>query len=274
MYQTRTGATRKERVKAVGMPRPDHESRGTVVPLLSLTVKDVSSDTYIVGCTTRTHLYKPRRIVIPFLFVCSRMINTWGAQRELTCNVQDLDIYLGDYSYIAKAVDQIVFDKSFFINPSFTHLKLECCFASPTGFFISWENLKSLCLSYVDLNEDLFQSILFESPGLETFKLNECLGFTRLDIISKSVKKFVISGYKSISKDKFLKLSFTICPVTSRLTIEEYYMLKEHLEKLCHVKHELKLKLGDRCSEVLYWLEAQRFIVPPNIKHVVDNELE
>ncbi|GJT04699.1 F-box/LRR-repeat protein 25-like protein [Tanacetum coccineum] len=233
------------------------------------------------------------------------MINTWGAQRELTCNVQDLDIYLGDYSYIAKAVDQIVFDKSFFINPSFTHLKLECCFASPTGFFISWENLKSLCLSYVDLNEDLFQSILFESPGLETFKLNECLGFTRLDIISKSVKKFVISGYKSISKDKFVHLnapsilSLTIqgCMILRDLRFvdvfslvkakfyhmpgdipinddEEYYMLKEHLEKLCHVKHELKLKLGDRCSEVLYWLEAQRFIVPPNIKHVVDNELE
>lgn len=70
------------------------------------------------------------------------------------CGIQgwnDLDL-----SLLANSAPQTVFDESLFINPSITHLKVACFFVKPTT--ISWKNLKSLCLSIVDLNDDVIKN--------------------------------------------------------------------------------------------------------------------
>ena len=64
-----------------------------------------------------------------------------------------------------------VLDQSLFYNSCLIRLKLGYCVFNPTGA-ISWKNLKSLCISYGKLDEDLIQNILSGSPVLETLELN------------------------------------------------------------------------------------------------------
>ncbi|GKE15056.1 F-box protein-like protein [Tanacetum coccineum] len=125
-------------------------------------------------------------------------VNNW-IHYAISCNVKDLDLSLWDYA-------RIVLDGLFFTNSQFTHLKLSCNFVNPTGAF-GWNNLKSLSLSEVELNENLIQNILSGSPLLQTFKLIDCYGrLEELNITSESVQNFVISG------DNRLGYKYKHCP--------------------------------------------------------------
>ncbi|GJU60548.1 F-box/LRR-repeat protein 25-like protein [Tanacetum coccineum] len=108
----------------------------------------------------------------------------------ITRNVKEFDLSfcldLGDPSF--------EFDQFFYMSSCFNHLKLKFCLLKPSGA-ISWSKLKNLSISDVELDEESIQNILSGSPLLETLEFNECFGFRRIDITSKSVKNLVFCGY-------------------------------------------------------------------------------
>lgn len=108
----------------------------------------------------------------------------------ISCNVQELNLKL----WIMREED-FELDESFFVTSCFTRLKLSGCLFNPIGA-ISWKNLNSLYIQCGTLDEDLIENILSGSPVLETLVLDNCYGYSRLDITSKSVKNLVISGYE------------------------------------------------------------------------------
>nr|XP_043620357.1 F-box protein At5g03100-like [Erigeron canadensis] len=141
-------------------------------------------------------------------------------------NVQELSLlssYLGDnHKFEFK-------DDTFFNSSCFTHLKLEHCIFRPSGV-ISWDKLKSLCVSRVKLDKDLIQNILSGSPLLETLKLKYCCGYRRLDITSKSVKNLVISGYHNWFTTNFgMDIIQINAPNVLSLTIKKALYLRKIL---------------------------------------------
>ncbi|GJX22101.1 F-box protein-like protein [Tanacetum coccineum] len=167
--------------------------------------------------------------------------------------------------------EKIKLDESFFINSCFSRLRLKGCKFNPAGE-ISWRNLKCFYISEANLDEGLIQNILSGSPLLETLELDHCYGFRRIDITSKSVKKFVFSGYNGGAKrvieinapyivsltigDRLVLSKILLLNVTSLVKAELYYrkegdtettrkeaeeeMLKGLLVNLSHVK-DLKI---------------------------------
>jgi hypothetical protein len=236
------------------------------------------------------------------------LVNKW-LRYVLDRNVKDVDISLWhDLNHVERG-HQIVLDDSLFVNSSLTNLKLSCDFVNPTTGLFTWINLKSLSLSKKsDLDDHSLEIILSGTPRLETFELNDCYGFSRIDITSKSVKNFVISGRKrlvysyvdlnapyifSLTVDGALTLCSLHLENVSSLVeakfsyhvleydffipfvseYEEQDALEIHITLLRHVNcHQLKLKLGKGCLEVLSRLEDEGFVVPPNIKVVDDEE--
>ncbi|KAL8255986.1 hypothetical protein R6Q59_031053 [Mikania micrantha] len=171
---------------------------------------------------------------------------------------------------------EFLLDQFFFINSCFTDLTL-------SGY------------------KNLIDNILSGSPVLETLVLDNCYGYRRLDITSKSVKNLVFSGYM-IPDDVSDDLADVIeinAPNILSLTIQDdlllwklllvnvYYlveadldytkgghydtnpkqaeedMLKEFILNLRHVK---ELKIGIFCFKVLSRLEAKGFIFSSNLK--------
>nr|GEV69748.1 hypothetical protein [Tanacetum cinerariifolium] len=163
-------------------------------------------------------------------------VNTW-IRYAANRNVQDLDISIKTTSLRrAIVLDQFVLNIS-----CFTCLKLGYCVFNPTGA-VSWKNLKSLCISYAKLDEDLIQNILSGSPVLETLELNYCYGFMY------ETDDYLINGFH---EEEYI----------NDMT-EEEEMLKGFVLNLRHVK---ELKLGFACFEVLSRVEAKGFELPSNI---------
>nr|GEV18823.1 thiamine thiazole synthase, chloroplastic-like [Tanacetum cinerariifolium] len=99
------------------------------------------------------------------------------------------------------------------------------------------KHLECLCLYYVTLDDDMIEKILSGSPCLESLELEDCHGYRRIDVTSKSVKKLVFS--KHYSDDELFEKDYidhiTInAPCISSLTIKE--ILRGLLESLDHVK--------------------------------------
>ncbi|GJW82448.1 kinesin-like protein KIN-14C [Tanacetum coccineum] len=91
--------------------------------------------------------------------------------------------------------------------------------------------LESLCISCGTLDEDMLEKILSGSPCLETLELEDCYGYRRINITSKSVKEFVFSGYNShhgiyIDED-YIDCVKINAPYISSLTIEGELVLRE-----------------------------------------------
>ncbi|CAI9292389.1 unnamed protein product [Lactuca saligna] len=110
----------------------------------------------------------------------------------IRCNVEDLNLRLWNHAYD----DEFVLDQIVFTSSCFTELRVGGCMLNPVGA-ISWKSLQSLCISeHISLDEDLIENILCGSPVLETLELDDCYGFRRLNITSKSVKNLVLCGYE------------------------------------------------------------------------------
>ncbi|GKB63722.1 ribonuclease H-like domain-containing protein [Tanacetum coccineum] len=111
---------------------------------------------------------------------------------KLNINYVDLRLWDGgvgqDFTYD---------DELFFNNLCFTRVKLSDCLFYPPNGAISWERLKCLCLFRGTLDEDMIEKILSGSPCLESLELNDCYGYRRIDVTSKSVKKLVFFVYDS-----------------------------------------------------------------------------
>ncbi|GKD92370.1 hypothetical protein Tco_1372207 [Tanacetum coccineum] len=114
--------------------------------------------------------------------------NSW-IRYAISRNVEDVDLWLWDVGIGQEFTYE---DEMFFNNLCFTRVKLSFFrFNLPNGA-IGWERLKCLCLFRGTL-----QKILSGSPCLESLELDDCYGYRRIDVTSKSVKKLVFSGYHS-----------------------------------------------------------------------------
>ncbi|GKA43199.1 F-box/LRR-repeat protein 25-like protein [Tanacetum coccineum] len=188
------------------------------------------------------------------------------------CNVQELDLKLR-WSF--------KLDETLFTNACFMRLQFSSCVFEPIGA-ISWNKLRTLCLSLTRLDEDVIKNILSGSPLLETFKLHYCYGYKRIDITSNSVENLVFSGYDyffrrypdviEINAPNILSIKvegglclrkLVLLDVSSlvkanldfvndpfeklRPKPEEAEMLKELILSLRHVK---ELNIGISCSKV------------------------
>ncbi|KVH89463.1 F-box protein At5g03100-like [Cynara cardunculus var. scolymus] len=222
-------------------------------------------------------------------------VNNW-IRYAISCNVEELDLTLWNLELEA----EFLLNEYFFNNSCFTDLTLAGCVFNPTGT-ISWRRLRNLCISFGNLSEGLIENILSGSPLLETLVLDNCYGYKRLDLTSKSLKNLVFTGYM-VPDDEFDDLADIIeinAPNLLSLTIQddlllwklvllnmsslveanldytkgghyettpkeaEEEMLKGFIQSLRHVK---ELKIGVFCCKVLSRLEARGFIFPSNVK--------
>ncbi|CAI9292825.1 unnamed protein product [Lactuca saligna] len=203
-------------------------------------------------------------------------------------NVAELNLYICNITIGCK----------FFNSSSFTDPTLRDCILNPTEA-ISWKMIRSVNISKGKLDEDLIENILSGSPLLETLVLENCYGYRRLDITSKSVKNFVLSG-KMHAKDKYAKdiddvieinaphiLSLTIkgrlwklllvnvasvveaslCYTNFGRWIPPKEIEEERLKGLIlNLRHVKELKIEGFCSKFLSSLGAEGFIFPSNVK--------
>ncbi|KAL8255989.1 hypothetical protein R6Q59_031056 [Mikania micrantha] len=214
-------------------------------------------------------------------------VHNW-VHYALDCNVEEINMMF----WHTKSPLMFPLDQCFCMNSYLTDLNLTYCQFNPDGA-IRWEKLLSLRVSNVSLDEDLMENILSGSPVLETLELNECFGFRRLNITSKSVKKLVFDGYIvdgdviEINAPNILSLAilhhldllkillinvsslveadldYALCgeyEITPKEAEEE--MLKRLIINLVHVK---EVKIGGYCFKALSRLEAKGFIFPSNL---------
>ncbi|GKB80622.1 F-box/LRR-repeat protein 25-like protein [Tanacetum coccineum] len=240
------------------------------------------------------------KLRIPYAVIYESLVNDW-IRYAFSCNVQDLDLYLDSQD----DESEFVLDQFFFVNSSFTCLELDGCVFIPTGA-ISWTNLKSLQISQGDLDADLIRNMLSGSPLLEIFYLLRCYGFGRIDITSKSVKKFVLDGYfdpveqqwpdladiVEINAPHLLSLSIiqdlllwkvVLLDVSSLVEAELDYEKSGHFETtskeekeemlkgfLLSLRHVKRLEIGDYCFRTLTRLKAKGFTFPSNAKKYLE----
>ncbi|KAJ0927571.1 putative leucine-rich repeat domain superfamily, F-box-like domain superfamily [Helianthus annuus] len=243
--------------------------------------------------TQRPHLklYKFRLISFYNNHQCQSQIHNW-IHYAVNCNVEHLVLKL----WGLKGITQFPLDQFVYVNSCLTHLTLKGCEFNPTGA-ISWENLRSLHIWYAKLDEDMIENILSGSPVLETLELDQCYGYRRLNITSKSVKNLVFTGYMlacysditEINAPNILTLKVQgILLMRKLLLLNVSSLVEAHLDytkisfdngtptkeaqeemlrgfilNLLHVKD---LKIGSSCVKVLDRLKAKGFISPSNLK--------
>ncbi|GKB22205.1 F-box protein-like protein [Tanacetum coccineum] len=167
---------------------------------------------------------------------------------------------------------EFVLDQFFFVNSSFTRLRLDDCVfkINPTGA-LSWRNLNRLFIPKGKLDEGLIKNILSGSPLLETLELYRCYGFGRIDITSKSVKKLVIGGYSDPEDEVDLT---HIVEINAPHIMSLQIILDFSLWKLVllNVSSLVEAELDYRTYRLLALggtlrLEAKGFTFPSNMEH-------
>ncbi|GKE98521.1 ribonuclease H-like domain-containing protein [Tanacetum coccineum] len=176
--------------------------------------------------------------------------NSW-IRYAISRNVEDVDLrlWVGEpFSYD---------DELFFNNLCFNRVKLSWCVLNPPNGAISWERLKCLCLSCVTLDEDMIEKILSGSPCLESLELNDCYGYRRIDITSKSVKKLVFFEYYSDAayEEDYIDCIKINAPYISSLTIKGELFLRELVWLNVSSLVEVDLKYSISSSEFVIFAE-------------------
>ncbi|GJX69129.1 thiamine thiazole synthase, chloroplastic-like protein [Tanacetum coccineum] len=161
--------------------------------------------------------------------------NSW-IRYAISHNVEDVDLWLRD---VGVGQEFTFEDEMFFKTSCITRMTLSFCRFNPPNGAISWERLECLCLSCVTLDEYMIEKILSGSPCLESLELDDCHGYRRIDVTSRSVKKLVFSDYYYCDESEVdyidSELDYSIVPGTSNdITPEE--ILRGLLESLDHVK--------------------------------------
>nr|GEU64434.1 ribonuclease H-like domain-containing protein [Tanacetum cinerariifolium] len=153
-------------------------------------------------------------------------VNSW-IRYAISRNVEEFHLRLWDWGE-----GEFTYDDELFFNSScITSIKLSWCLLNPPNGAISWGRLESLRISCGTLNEDMLEKILSGSPCLETLTLEDCYGYSRINITSKSVKELVFSGYNShhkIDRDEdYIDCVKINAPYILSLTIEDELVLRE-----------------------------------------------
>ncbi|GJV81808.1 ribonuclease H-like domain-containing protein [Tanacetum coccineum] len=133
-------------------------------------------------------------------------------------NVEDVDLW---FRGVGVGKEFTFEDEMFFKTSCITRMTLSFCRFNPPNGVISWARLECLCLWHVTLDEDMIGKILSRSLCLESLELNDCLGYKRIDVTSRSVKKLVFSDYYYRDKD-CIKIN---APYISSLSIYGYFEL-------------------------------------------------
>ncbi|XP_076904995.1 F-box protein At5g03100-like [Bidens hawaiensis] len=228
------------------------------------------------------------RLYCRYNYLLESQINNW-IRYAMNCNVEELDLWL--WGQLERIIE-FPLDQFVFICSSFTDLTLSGCSFNPTTA-ISWKNLRSLCFIHVKLDEDLIESILSGSPVLETLMLNNCYGYKRLNITSKSVKNLVFSGYTNphgrdfkdnieINAPNILSLTIKYLVLGKLLLLDVSSLVEAHLNYwqettisyeeetpkrfILDLRHVKDLKIGNPCYKVLTRLKAKGFPSPSNLK--------
>nr|GFA11778.1 hypothetical protein [Tanacetum cinerariifolium] len=128
--------------------------------------------------------------------------NRW-IHYAISRNVKEVDFRLwnvvGPFSYGYELWDvpvgqEFTYEDELFFNTScITRMTMSFFRFNPPSGEISWGRLECLCLLCANLDEDMIEKILSGSPCLESLELNDCYGYKRIDVTSKSVKKLVFS---------------------------------------------------------------------------------
>ncbi|GJY55386.1 hypothetical protein Tco_0454501 [Tanacetum coccineum] len=130
-------------------------------------------------------------------------------------------------------------------------MKLSRCVFNPPNGAIRWDKLKFLCIDKAEYDGYLIANLLSTSPCLETLQLNDCCGFMRIDVTSKSIKNLVLS-YSSYSVvDDYTDTIKINAPYILSLTIKgDMYseeLLLENVSSL--VKADLNYSISDHFTE-------------------------
>ncbi|KAJ0927555.1 putative leucine-rich repeat domain superfamily, F-box-like domain superfamily [Helianthus annuus] len=251
---------------------------------------------YVDKTLSQCHHFKLNKFTV---YTCydyrfESQVNNW-IRYAVNCNVQELNLTLWNVECEA----EFLLDQFFFNCCCFTNLKLSGCVFNPIGD-VKWSKLNKLWISHANLDEGLIENVLSGSPVLETLVLDNCYGYRRVNITSKSVKKLVFSGYMVPDDDNvedvveinapgvlslaihddLLLWKLSLVDVSSLVEADLDYtkgghydtttpkeaeeeMLKGFILDLRHVK---ELKIGIFCFKVLCRLEAKGFVFPSNLK--------
>ncbi|XP_021294632.1 putative F-box protein At1g49610 [Herrania umbratica] len=192
-----------------------------------------------------------------------------------------------------------------YVNSYLKDLTLRQCVVSPDGY-ASWPSLKVLSINYSRLNNEAIENILSGSPNLRNLKLHNCERIKRIS--SRSLEVLVVDGIydphekedcvteiscpnlQSLSLLGFMyRRTYRLMHVSSLskanlgfvMTIDKKdkydytkhrYILRELLEKLCHVE---ELTVGTWCLQVLSIWEIKGISSPLSKRSclVLDTEI-
>ncbi|XP_065867419.1 F-box protein At5g03100-like [Euphorbia lathyris] len=128
--------------------------------------------------------------------------------KDPTCNVKlqfAITKQVEELFFEFYGVDKFTFPNFFFNYASLVKLRLTNCTLMPNGR-VNWEHLKDLYIEYCLCPTPAIASVVAGSPLLESLEINYCLGFDRLAIASKTLKRLVLANPV---EDFVLKIS---CP--------------------------------------------------------------
>ncbi|XP_030966371.1 putative F-box protein At1g49610 [Quercus lobata] len=91
-------------------------------------------------------------------------------------------------------LDRYQLPQHLYANKFVSEFNFSCCKILPKAL-PHWSSLKRLCIWNSALCEDVIRKVLMGSPRLESLELHQFWGFTRLDIVSESLRKLVIDSY-------------------------------------------------------------------------------
>ncbi|KAL4559159.1 hypothetical protein LXL04_031293 [Taraxacum kok-saghyz] len=155
--------------------------------------------------------------------------NNW-IRHAISCNVEELDL---NFRSLGRELDESPADEleldqsNFFINSLFTDLRLSGLTLNPSGV-ISWKNLRSLCISSQNLNEELIVNILSGSPLLE----NLCLESDVMTVESDDeFEDLYTSQWPQLKHLKKFKLSAVCHDLYVRSWIR--YVIKCNVKNIC-----------------------------------------
>ncbi|XP_065859781.1 putative F-box/LRR-repeat protein At3g18150, partial [Euphorbia lathyris] len=176
-------------------------------------------------------------------------------------------------------VDKFMFPNFFFNYASLVKLQLTKCSLMPNGR-VNWEHLKYLYIESCLCTTLAIASVAAGSPLLESLEINDCLGFDRLAIASKSLKRLVLADaleyfVLEISCPNLVKFYFRardICPSfrLSGAAIENVLSGSPSLESMelieCDVFEQLVIDSNSLKKLVLVEIQTDAIVIScPNL---------
>ncbi|GKB19121.1 thiamine thiazole synthase, chloroplastic-like protein [Tanacetum coccineum] len=192
--------------------------------------------------------------------------NRW-IRYAISRNVEDVDLWLWD---VGVGQGFTIEDELFFNTSCITRMALSSCLFNPPNGAISWERLECLCLSCATLGEDMVEKILSGSPCLESLELQNCHGYRRIDVTSRSVKKLVFSDYYYRNEEDYIDCIKINAPYISSLTIKgEFEVELVLLDVSSLIKAELDYSIDPGMPDDITHEEMLRGLLE-SLDHVKD----